>query len=297
MRRCRVRFPSAFAPAFTLVELLVVIGIIALLISVLLPALASARQTANDVKCASNIRQLVTALTMYATSNRGKYPPNLNSGAMYPAPPPGQPTANLWYDADRIGQFLPKTVQYTSGSIGGNVFICPNDEGAARSYAMNVWASSVADQFVLNTATNGWVYNPDAGANLAAADRGTMWSSQTRGGSELILLTEKYSANGASGTYAAGATVGYQGSTAGIRFVGNLSLGMGRFGTVATEIDWSRHRRKDDRARFASEARGRINIGFADGHVAMFRADDLADRATGKSRLVALWSPFDRALP
>ncbi|HWP40260.1 MAG TPA: type II secretion system protein [Tepidisphaeraceae bacterium] len=297
MRRCPVRFPCVSASAFTLVELLVVIGIIALLISVLLPALASARQSANDVKCASNIRQLVTALTMYASSNRGRFPPNLNSGAMYPAPPPGQPTANLWYDADRIGKFLPKTVQYASGSIAGNVFVCPNDQDAARSYAMNIWASSVADQFVLNTASNGWVYNPDAGPNLAAADRGTMWSSQTKGGAELILISEKYSINATPQGWACGATIGYQGSTAGLRFVGNLSLPTGRFGTTGTEIDWSRHRRKDDRARYASEARGRVNIGFADGHVAMFRADDLADRATGKSRLVALWSPFDRTAP
>src|SRR5205085_5696783 len=63
--------------AFTLVELLVVVAIIAVLVALLLPVLAGARRSAQDVHCASNVRQLCCGLLAYSSENRGKFPPNI----------------------------------------------------------------------------------------------------------------------------------------------------------------------------------------------------------------------------
>ncbi len=67
-RRCKS------ALAFTLIELLVVISIIAILISILLPALAKARELANRAVCMANIRGIIQSMTTYSQSNQGDFP-------------------------------------------------------------------------------------------------------------------------------------------------------------------------------------------------------------------------------
>jgi prepilin-type N-terminal cleavage/methylation domain-containing protein/prepilin-type processing-associated H-X9-DG protein len=62
---------SRARPAFTLVELLVVIGIIALLIGILLPALSKARESANTLKCLANMRSIVQGCQLYTSENKG----------------------------------------------------------------------------------------------------------------------------------------------------------------------------------------------------------------------------------
>ena len=68
---------TARRSAFTLVELLVVIGIIALLIAMLFPALRKAKDQAVRIDCASNLRQWGVALSAYAAQNKGYFPNNM----------------------------------------------------------------------------------------------------------------------------------------------------------------------------------------------------------------------------
>src|SRR5208282_6549789 len=69
---CRAR-----SSAFTLIELLVVIGIIGVLLGILLPAMEHVRHQGYIDKCASNLRQIGLAISMYCNDNQGNYPRTL----------------------------------------------------------------------------------------------------------------------------------------------------------------------------------------------------------------------------
>ena len=71
-RSRKARFKAA--AAFTLIELLVVISIIAILVSILLPALAKARELANRAVCMANIRGIIQSMITYGQSNNGTFP-------------------------------------------------------------------------------------------------------------------------------------------------------------------------------------------------------------------------------
>jgi prepilin-type N-terminal cleavage/methylation domain-containing protein/prepilin-type processing-associated H-X9-DG protein len=83
---------------FTLVELLVVIGIIAILIGILMPALIAARKAANTTQCGSNMRQIGNAMRLYLDQNKGKFPFWHANGGVWRDPGSG---AMLKEDDDR----------------------------------------------------------------------------------------------------------------------------------------------------------------------------------------------------
>jgi prepilin-type processing-associated H-X9-DG protein/prepilin-type N-terminal cleavage/methylation domain-containing protein len=104
---------------FTLVELLVVIAIIAILASMLLPALNKAREKGRAIKCASNMKQIGLACNMYTAEQRGWMPGGGNIGSS-PAP--------LWYIVMK-DYFPTKRTEttYQNTVFGNPVIICPSN--------------------------------------------------------------------------------------------------------------------------------------------------------------------------
>lgn len=156
---------------FTLIELLVVISIIALLIAILLPSLARAKELANRTVCSANIRGIIQSMITYAQSNNGTFPvTNPATGLTYdntPITPTGwskgiatttYATVDTWYvtpgsnppaPANQVGDVLSGPwMLVLEGYSVPKAFICPSDPltntGPSLEYITGIGATSTA---------------------------------------------------------------------------------------------------------------------------------------------------------
>jgi prepilin-type processing-associated H-X9-DG protein/prepilin-type N-terminal cleavage/methylation domain-containing protein len=171
--RLRPRRPAPVRAAFTLVELLVVIGIIALLIAILMPALSAAKRQAQTLRCAANLSDIGRAMQQYANDYRGRIPRGYDYFGVY------QSGHILW--AEAISRYLNHPVEVRDLSNA-------RDAVMAREFAqIGVYQCPVFpnERQVLDYVSNSWDGGTGGGTDGAA-----IIVTRVRRSSEIVFLTE-----------------------------------------------------------------------------------------------------------
>ena len=174
--------------AFTLVELLVVIGIIAILISILLPALNRARDKARAVQCASNMRQIYLACQMFAQEHKDQLPRCSFATGDGPTDLEVQEVSHWALEGDGVANFEYGGLWRYIQGIGTrkDIVWCPGDNnesvrygsvtagsGAKRnmSYSFNAATMNPNDVAMVNSWLAQWAKNPKPGTKKLAGIR------------------------------------------------------------------------------------------------------------------------------
>ena len=159
--------------AFTLVELLVVIGIIALLIAILLPALSVARAQGMKLKCSANLRTLGQVIALYSNENKGWIPRDYSWN---------DPVHRFWADLFARMMRYEMPPQVASGSQAYDQAMAPY----LAQIEMYQCPAFPNDQQAVDFVLNGWDINNPQGTTTGSFLKIT----SLRRGSELILMTE-----------------------------------------------------------------------------------------------------------
>jgi prepilin-type N-terminal cleavage/methylation domain-containing protein len=161
---------------FTLVELLVVIGIIALLIAILMPALSRARAQANAVKCASQMRDIGQQLLMYANANKGCIIP-LKYATGYTGNYKHRGGDEAYNERWPMYVFVPPPGPGADGKYIAAQMICPidNEPGGEHSYDLNAaFAPLNAPNWIIRVGNKVKYFTPSEAVLMV-----DKWPSQT----------------------------------------------------------------------------------------------------------------------